>query len=278
MNITKKIKLAAVTGLVATSVLALATSTVFAGFFPANRPTYTCQTPTNCLGADHVTFNSFVNNPVVGDERPFFAGSLGGANVQDRIKVKDGDVIVLRAYVHNNADPSLIGQSAAIARNVRIRVLVPSAKQSEQNLVAFISAANANPGTINDTMSLFADRPFTLDYVPGSASFMHKADGVNLVTESVNDVIASGNGASLGDIHGCFEFSGYVTMKVKVKMDTQPVPPTPPQPPVTPAQPEVAPSALPNTGPGDVAAIFFAVTTASSVAYYVVVRRLSLTV
>jgi hypothetical protein len=280
MKILNKIKLGALTGLAVASILAISTSTVLAGFFPADRPTFTCTTPTNCTGSDYVTFNSFTNNPVVGDERPFFAGSANGANVQDRIKVKDDQVIVLRAYVHNNADPNRIGQAAALARNVKIRVLVPSAEQKEQNLVAFVSAANANPGTINDTMSLFADRPFTVEYIPGSANFMHKANGVNLINEAVNDVIVSGSGASLGDIHGCFEFSGYVTMKVKVDMDQPPVvpPTTPPVTPPAPVKPQVTPtpSALPVTGPGDVAAIFFAVTTASSVAYYVVVRRLSL--
>lgn len=215
--------LKAITAGVAAVVMAavVPASVALAGFFPADRQTYTCTTPTNCVGADHVQFNSFTNNPVLGDERPFFAGSLNGANVQDRIKVKDGDEIVLRAYVHNNADPALIGQQAAIARNVKIKVLVPTAKQSEQNLVAFVSASNSNPGTINDTMSLYGDRAFTLNYVNGSALFDHRADGVNMASEKVNDIIV-GNGASLGDIHGCFKYSGYVTLRVKVVMDKEP--------------------------------------------------------
>ena len=115
------------------SIVGLVSSVAFAGYYPADRPTYTCN-GNICHGADHVVFNSFVNNPVVGDERPFFAGSIGGANVQDRMKVKDGDVIVLRAYVHNNADPNKIGEAAALAKNVRVRVLVPTAKQADSNM------------------------------------------------------------------------------------------------------------------------------------------------
>lgn len=272
MNTINKVKLTALTGLFVTAILAATTSNVLAGFFPQNRPTYTCQTPTNCLGANHVTFNSFTNNPVVGDERPFFAGSLNGANVQDRIKVNDGQEIVLRAYVHNNADPSLIGKEAAIARNVKMRVLVPTAKQKEQNLAAFITASNASPKTINDTMSLYADQAFTLQYVNGSANFMHKANGVNLINEKLNDVIISGSGASLGDIHGCFEYSGYVTLKVKVNMDKKPVPPETPKKPNVPQKP-TTPESLPNTGPGDVAATFAIVSAASGIAYHVARRR-----
>ena len=100
MKISKLLIAAAVaTAVVATPV------TAFADFYPQNRQTYTCSTPTNCPGADHITFNSFTNNPVVGDERPFLAGNIvSGASVADRIKVKDGDVVTLRAYVHNNAD------------------------------------------------------------------------------------------------------------------------------------------------------------------------------
>lgn len=217
-----KFKQLVIVATIAAVVLAVP-ATVFAGFYPADRQTYTCTTPTHCVGADHIAFNSFTNNPVVGDERPFFAGSLNGANVQDRIKVSDGQVIVLRSYVHNNADPNIIGASAAIARNVKIKVLVPTVSKSDQNLVSFISASNANPGTINDTMSLYGDGNFTLEYLPGTAYFDHRADGVNMKSDKLNDSIVAG-GTYLGDMRGCFEYSGYVTLKVKVHMPTTPPP------------------------------------------------------
>jgi hypothetical protein len=274
MSIKNVIK-GAIASVLALAILA-APVTTFAGFYPANRQTYTCITPTNCPGADKVTFNSFTNNPVVGDERPFFAGSLNSANVQDRIKVQDGQTIVLRAFVHNNADPNKIGQAAAIARNVKVKVIVPSIKKNDQNLVAFISASNANPGTVNDTMSLYGEKAFTLEYVAGSAQFARKADGVNMTTSKLNDTIIK-DGTHLGDMHGCFKYSGYVTLKVKVKMDKPEKPDVPetPETPTTPEQPEVPGGKLPETGPADVAAIVTAVTGISSAAYYLVVRRRS---
>lgn len=264
-----KIKSLVIGAVAAVTVLAVP-ATVFAGYFPADRQTYTCTTPTQCEGADHVQFNSFTNNPVVGDERPFFSGSLNGANVQDRIKVKNGDVIVLRAYVHNNADPNKISAAAATAHNVKIKMLIPNDKKKDQNLVSFISASNANPGTINDTMSLYGDSDMSLEYVAGSAKFDHRADGVNMISEKLNDTIVAG-GTYLGDVHGCFNYSGYVTLKVKVKMDTPTTPETPETPKETPATPE----SLPNTGPGSVLAIFAGVTVLSTLAYSVVTRRLS---
>lgn len=250
-------------GLSALAITAATPATVFAGYYPADRQTYTCTTPTTCEGADHVVFNSFTNNPVVGDERPFFAGSLNGANVQDRIKVKNGDVIVLRAYVHNNADPNKIGQAAAIARNVKMKVLIPTASQKDQNLVAFISASNATPGTVNDTMSLYGDRAFTLEYVAGSAQFERKADGVNMKTDKLNDTIVAG-GTYLGDMHGCFQYSGYVTLKVKVSMPEQP---TTPVAPVTPAK------SLPKTGAGEVIATVAGVSVLGAIAHRLFTSR-----
>lgn len=266
MNIAKKLVLS---GLTAATVIAMPLS-AYASFYPADRQTYTCVNGNQCAGADHVVFDSFTNNPVVGDERPFFAGSLNGANVQDRIKVNNGDVIVLRAYVHNNADPNKIGTAAATAKNVKIKVLIPTAKQADQNLVAFISAANANPGTINDTMSLYGDQAFNLEYVAGSAVFTHKPDGKNEVAEKLNDTIVGSNGTYLGDIHGCFQYSGYVTLKVKVNMPTPPQPPQPPKPPVTPPatpQTPAAPTTLVNTGPGETAALFAVAVIAGTLGY-----------
>jgi len=266
MKISKLLVAAAVT----TSIVAMP-MTAFADFYPANRQTYTCVTPTNCPGADHIVFNSFTNNPVVGDERPFLAGNTNGANVVDRVKVKDGDLVTLRAYVHNNADATKMGGEAnTIARNVKIKVLVPTASQKDTNMVAFISASNASPATINDTMSVYGDSNFTLSYVPGSAKFAHASDGVNQTTDVVSDNIVK-NGASLGDIKGCFAYSGYVTLTVKVSM-----PGTPVTPPVTPPTTTVKtnkPTTLVKTGPTDVAAMFAAVAGVATVGYAWVLRR-----
>lgn len=261
---------------VTAATLALAIpATTFASFYPADRKTFTCTTPTTCEGADYVTFNSFTNNPVVGDERPFFAGSLNGANVQDRIKVKNGDVITLRAYVHNNADPNKIGKAAAIAKNVKMKVLVPTAKQKDHNLSAFISASNATPGTVNDTMSLYGDKEFTLEYLKGTAWFDRKDDGVNMIADQLDDTIV-GEGAYLGDMHGCFQYSGYVTLQVKVNMPETPVPPNPPkETPKTPA-PTTPAKELPKTGAGDVIATVLGVSALAAIAHRMFTsRRLS---
>lgn len=253
-------------------------ATTFAGFYPLDRQTYTCGATrsdgtTPCEGADHVVFNSFTNNPVVGDERPFLAGSINGANVTDTVNVKDGDIVTLRAYVHNNADPNKIGEAAAVAKNVRIHVQLPNDSKTSQTVVAFISADNASPASINDTMQVAGNSALSLSYVAGSATFEHKADGVNMHVDPVDDSVVTKNGASLGGIRGCFQYSGYVTLKVKVSMPTTPT--TPPVTTTTTPTP-VKPTTLVNTGAGSVLGMFAAVTALGAVAYRKVIsRRLS---
>lgn len=270
--------------LIASAIIMVATlvapvGMAYAGFYPADRQTYTCLAPlpdgsVPCPGADHVVFNSFINNPVVGDERPFLAGTINtgtgtNAAVQDRLKVKDGDTLVVRAYVHNNADDAKMagGEAATVAKNVIMRVLVPSVSQKDTNIVAFIDADNASPKSINDTMSVYGDNAFTLEYVKGSAQFSHKADGVHQITDKLSDSIVTQAGAPLGNILGCFQYSGYVTLTVKVHM------PTTPTPPVTPPTTPTPPTALPNTGAGDVVGIFGAVAVVSALAHRLFLSR-----
>ena len=255
-------------------------ATTFAGFFPADRQTYTCSAAqpdgsVPCEGADHVVFNSFTNNPVVGDERPFLAGSLTSSNITDTVNVKDGDIVTVRAYVHNNADPNKIGETAAVAKNVRIHVQLPTGSESNQTIVAFISADNANPGTVNDTMQLASTDKMTVSYVPGSAQFQHSVDGTTQRVDTVDDSVVNRDGASLGSIKGCFQYSGYVTLKVKVSIPSTPKPPVTPPTTTTTSTP-ATPTKLVNTGAGSVIGIFAAATAAGAAAYRVVLgRRLS---
>lgn len=260
MKTFNKLAVAVVT---ATSLVTLTTGTVFADFYPA-RQTYTCTTPTNCKGANHVTFNSFTNNSVAGDERAFLSGDIQGSGntaAQDRLKVKDGDIINVRAYVHNNADATLMGgEQNTVAHNVKFKLLVPTGNTTDKVMTAYIGAKEANPQIVNDTMSVYGNSAFTLSYVSGSATFTHKPDGVKEVTDKLGDAVATDAGVSLGDIKGCFAYSGWVEMEVKVSMPTTPTTPT-------------TPKELPNTGAGDVIGVFAGVVVASAIGYRLYLSR-----
>jgi hypothetical protein len=76
-NIIKKlrptsVKTKVLAGLVATGIV-LTSALTFAGFSPANRPTFDWNNPDQRKGSlNGPVFNSFVNTPYYGDERAFF--------------------------------------------------------------------------------------------------------------------------------------------------------------------------------------------------------------
>ncbi|MEX0919706.1 MAG: hypothetical protein WDZ32_01035, partial [Candidatus Saccharimonadales bacterium] len=209
------------TAIAAALVVTVMPIATMAGFGP-DRPTFSINDP-----ADYVTFNSITDNPNYGDERNFFDGkpasdtSTGGFS--DPIEIgdlDDGDELLLRVYVHNNAKESLNDSGEGIAKNTHVRVDLPNNTDRSLRATASISADNANPGTVYDTLDFTsANRPFNLDYVADSAVIHTNAmpNGMNL-----SDDIITSNGAKIGydklngEVPGCFEFTGIVTLKVKV--------------------------------------------------------------
>ncbi len=221
------VSLAAVAAVVAIPVA------VRAGFAPANRPTYTCITPTNCPGADHVVFNSFTNAPNYGDERAFFdakdASITTPGGYQDQLNVHDGQRIVMRVYVHNNANPNAIGVAAATAHNTRLLAFLPTSKRTSHTAAAQISADNANPGTVSDTVDLSGAQPFTIVFDKTSApEVTYRPNGTgNFVTRPLPGATFANDqtlNANMGDWKGCFEFGALITFVAVVHMDQAPQP------------------------------------------------------
>ncbi len=256
-----KIKSLAIGLATLTAIAVVPVGTAFAGYSPADRQTYTCITPTNCPGADHVVFNSFTNAPNYGDERGFLDARDGAINTEggwlDSIKVKDGQKVTFRVYIHNNANPAAIGEENATAKNTKVEVYLPDAKKTVTKAAAEISASNANPGSVSDTVDISGDQPFSIAFdrnTPLTLTYRPGGQGdfvtMNIPAEMVNIASDGYLSVNFGDWHGCFNYGGLMTVTAVVKTDQKPpvTPPTKPKTPVTPA------STLPNTGPGEVAA------------------------
>lgn len=174
-------------------------------------------------GFDHVTFNSFTGVPGIGDERQFFNGhySDAGSVYSDPMpQVKNGDVLTLQVYVHNNADESLNASGAGIARNTKVRVVLPEGIAKAQEATAYISADNAQPQTVYDTLDFGAANggSFQMEYVPGSAHLKGNFTDVSLPDSIVTTGAAIGTRGADGNMEGCYKQMVYVTLQVKVKM------------------------------------------------------------
>lgn len=197
--------------------IASMTSTAFAAFGPS-RPTKAWSP--NVEGFDHVTFNSFtgVGNGI-GDERDFLRGvQVGRDSVwSDPVKNVTQDAEVeAKIYIHNNADARLNDQpgNPGVAKNVNVRVALPTGVKQTQDTTAYISASNANPGTVFDTLTVTGANNgyFALEYLPGTAK-LHQGTTVTALSDSLVT-----SGVNIGDQKGCFEYVREVTFRMKVKM------------------------------------------------------------
>ena len=178
------------------------------------RPSFTIEKP-----ADYITFNSITNNPVIGgDEKDFVGIREVGSNAKwtNNMKVQNGKEYYVRMYVHNNAASNL----NLVAENVVAKLNVPTTTAKNVTVQGQISASNAKPNTVWDEATFSSDNDFNLAYVAGSALFENNGMGATKLPDS----IVNNTGAKLGydkldgKIPGCFQYAGYVTVKVKAQV------------------------------------------------------------
>ncbi len=209
-------------GLIAVALIAaiLGVTSAARAWFP-NRPTYTVQIP-----SDHVTFDSITNNPDEGDERAFFEVK-DAANTQPNgfshtvNNLKDGQDLLLRMYVHNDAADNLNGTNfdgKGVAKDTKVRIFLPTANANALRANAYISASNASPAEVADTINLGSNGNFNLTYENGSAVQYTNAvpTGMKLSDSIVSTGAPIGFNKLDGIVPGCFNFSSIVTIKVKV--------------------------------------------------------------
>lgn len=197
------------------SVLVAAVAPALVWAWGPSRPSFTIEKP-----ADYIIFNSITNNPVIGGDEKDFVGirEVGSnANWTNNMKVQNGKEYYVRIYVHNNAASNL----NLVAENVVAKLNVPTTTAKTVTVQGQISASNAKPNTVWDEATFSSDNDFNLAYVAGSALFENNGMG----TTKLPDSIVNNTGAKLGydkldgKIPGCFQYAGYVTVKVKAQVN-----------------------------------------------------------
>ena len=197
------------------SILAAVVAPVAVMAWGPARPSFTIEKP-----ADYITFNSITNNPVIGGDEKDFVGirEVGSnANWTNNMKVQNGKEYYVRIYVHNNAASNL----NLVAENVVAKLNVPTTTAKTVTVQGQVSASNAKPNTVWDEATFSSDNDFNLAYVAGSALFENNGMG----TTKLPDSIVNNTGATLGyskldgKIPGCFQYAGYVTVKVKAQVN-----------------------------------------------------------
>ncbi len=217
----KQIAITAAAAVIAVPVIAAAN-------WGPGRPVFDYNNPKDRIGSTTgPVFDSFINTPSYGDERNFVRVSTdNGAHWIEKASVKPGQEVMVRAYVHNNANQDLNGSNftgISVARNTRIRFFVPSGQSTGFDVAGYISADNAKPTRVFDTATITdASQPVQLNYVAGSAKLYNNGPFKNGTKVSDSAVSATGNGALIGFnsmngiFPGCFNFEAVVIIKLKV--------------------------------------------------------------
>ena len=203
-----------VMGAVAAAVVTIAAGATALAWGP-DRPTYTTAAP-----ADHVTFNSITDNPAYGDERNFLRikdAAAGDEAYADDTQIEPGKKYTAYVYFHNNASKTLNSEAhgkKGIAQNASMRIAMPDQLKAGERtgMTGYISADNANPGTVHDDTFMTATQDLSLRYVAGSA----KISSFGAVNGQAIPDSLFGSGALLGYdslngvLPGCNEYAGYV--------------------------------------------------------------------
>ena len=179
------------------------------------RKSYTLEQINNGDLGETITFNS-ISNGKIGDEKNFVGAKVAGQAVETwnaiTIDVKDGETYTIRLFVHNNSPRGM----QAVAKDVKATFSVPTTVAKSQTVIGYIDSSNATPNRYWDEVTLNSSENFYLEYVEGSAKYSNNKGTFSLPNEVIISGATLGYESMNGEIPGCYEYSGVVTIDVKV--------------------------------------------------------------
>jgi len=185
----------------------------------------------------------------------------------DNITAACGDTVEFRVRIHNGGPETLT--------NVKVAATLDQSTSSTSHgsQVSLSADNNLHNAVVTANAGVNTDKATTASYVSGSTQLLNYSTtpGNESVLKNLPDGILNG-GINIGSIGPLTTDTEEVQFQAKLNCPTPP-PVTPPTtPPATPA----APTALVNTGPGSVIAIFAVATAAGTFLYRrLLTRRLS---
>ena len=168
-----------------------------------------------------IIFNSIVdpNNDKlkIKNETNFVAAKVADASVKtwnaDTINVEAGKTYTIRLYVHNNNPNGL----DAIAEKVKARFEIPTPqKPAKTHTITGYLGSSASSRQYGDEVKLESNEYVYLEYVENSAIYSNNKGTFKLSNDAITSGVTLGYEEMDGNIPGCYEYSGELTIKVKV--------------------------------------------------------------
>jgi hypothetical protein len=172
-----------------------------------------------CGPIDGPVFNSFINTPSYGDERSFFDGRLSTASTRssdDPVTLPVGyrHDVTLRIYVDNDANE--YAGYRTTSSDTLVRAELPRVSGRALRAVAVISADNAEPPAVYDSVDVVASTPFRLAYVPGTAVLLRGNRSYPLSDKLVTTGAPIGVTSMDGTLPAGFNTSALIELRVAV--------------------------------------------------------------
>jgi uncharacterized repeat protein (TIGR01451 family) len=147
------------------------------------------------------------------------AGAAGWADPVPSINI--GDEVALAFYYHN-------GVVGSTATNVKLRVDLNSTQANPVNMVSNLwsdQTTNITNTVVNGavvgnsgmTINLPTGITGRAEYVPGSTKMYKNVNGQFTFDRNLADGITSSTGLNIGNVQGCWQYAGYVTLRVKIR-------------------------------------------------------------
>ena len=214
-KIYKAVLAAAAVTVVATAVIT-PVSVIAWGDSANGRPSYTIEEINAGKLGDKITINS-ISNGNIGNEKNFVSAALTSSNKNwgfNEVNVKDGEEYTVYMYVHNT-NPN---GTKRVAENVKASVSIPTQAGKTHTITGHITSSNADPDNVWDEVTFKSDSNFTIEYVFGSAKYTNQKLGTVALSDNIitSDVLL-GYDKLDGKLPGCYQYSGYVTFKVKIR-------------------------------------------------------------
>ncbi len=141
------------------------------------------------------------------------------SNWNTSVSANAGDTLVFSVYYHN-------GVNETTAINTKLKVALPTNNGTSLTSTGYLWADNAENATasnpLTQTATINVSSSQNLSYITGSAKWY--PNQTDWRTDSpaswpfgqTGDEIVGSSGVNIGNIQGCWEFSGYVIFKVKI--------------------------------------------------------------
>ena len=138
--------------------------------------------------------------------------SASQADHDNGVSADQGDVIEFQIYYHNGSTPE------DIAHNVIVKATLPGGTKTDHEVSASIDSDETAPvsssGRGGNIVIHVTGQPQTLEFISGSVAHFPNRAAQTIVPSNGSSLL--GSGLNIGDIKGCFDFSGFVRFKARV--------------------------------------------------------------